>query len=167
MIKNKLGFSLVLILSLSGCSFLGGSDAELKSWIQQIKDKPSKDLPEIPGAPEYDRFVYSAQQLRDPFQPYRAARPQDLNQVRPDSLRNKEPLEEFTLDSLSMVGNINGQALILDPNGVTHRVGVGRYMGKSDGRIARVVDGKVFLVELASDGMGGWEEKEAIINLKE
>lgn len=165
--KLKLAVSIALMTALSGCSILGGGNQELRSWIQQIKDKPSKQLPEVPGPPEYDKFAFEAHDLRDPFQPYRAVRPQESNQVRPDSLRNKEPLEEFTLDSLTMVGVLNNQALILDPNGVTHKLGLGRYLGKNDGRITKIEQEKVSMIELVSDTMGGWEEKQTFIMMKD
>lgn len=159
------------ILGLSGCVSNDMSDlqAYIKSTKATYKGKV-KPLPEFKHQPPY---VYAASDIRDPFKPvvdievtsgaYRGPRP--------DENRPREPLEEFSLDSLKMVGTLaqNGAewALIKDPDGLLHRVAVGHYMGKNYGRVVSVDEEKVALVELVPDINGGWTERNAAIALSE
>ena len=88
----------------------------------------------------------------------------------PDNTRVKEPLESFPLDALDMVGTIGDPmnsptALITDPSGAVHRVKPGNYLGQNDGQITAVYEDRVELVELVSNGNGGWMERPASIAL--
>ena len=157
------------VLLGSGCS---GRNSDIDSWVEQVKSKPAGAIDPIPPSPDYDEFSYEAHSLRDPFTAFRrAADPSQFQGPKPDPNRPREPLEEFAMDGLKMVGTLRGgaqmQALIMDPNGVTHRLGTGQRMGQNDGRIISVEPSRVVLVELVSNGMGGWEETQAIINLSE
>lgn len=94
-----------------------------------------------------------------------------VSNVRPDTNRAKEALESYPLDSLVMTGTI-GQgdglvALIQSPDKVVYRVKAGQYLGQSDGKVLSVKENEIKLMELVSDGNGGWEEKEATILIKE
>jgi type IV pilus assembly protein PilP len=68
-----------------------------------------------------------------------------------------------------MVGTIGAgvtmEALIKDPGGVIHRVHASEYMGENYGRITTVSSDRVDLVELVSNGNGGWMERPASIAL--
>ena len=88
----------------------------------------------------------------------------------PDDSRVKEPLEAFPLDALDMVGTIGDPmnsptALITDPSGSVHRLKPGNYLGQNDGQITAVYEDRVELVELVSNGNGGWMERPASIAL--
>lgn len=91
--------------------------------------------------------------------------------VRPDSNRPKQALEGYALDSLKMVGTIGSGAgllaLVQSPDKVVYRVGVGQYMGQADGRVTSVNASEIRLVELVSDGAGGWVEQPASLVLSE
>lgn len=153
---------------LGGCA---GQDSDLNGWISEVKSRPAGPLEPIPDIPEYDKFLYEAHGLRDPFALYRRADSGITQGPKPDSNRPKEPLEDFTLDSLKMVGTLGTgarqAALIMDPNNVTHRVYPGQHMGRQDGRVVGIEPGRIVLIELASDKMGGWEEIQTVVNLSE
>jgi type IV pilus assembly protein PilP len=90
--------------------------------------------------------------------------------VRPDDERTKEYLEQFTLDSLQMVGLLerDGQnwTLIRDPEGGIHRVQVGNYLGRDHGRIVDMDETFVAVVEIVPDGTeDGWVERPRTIEL--
>lgn len=161
--------ALAVVLALSGCS---GGQGDLDAWVEQVKAKPAGAIDPIPDSPEYDRFAYQAHDLRDPFTPFkRAPAAGQVQGPRPDLDRPKEPLEEFALDSLKMVGTLGEAsgmtALVMDPNGVTHRVRPGNRLGQRDGRLITVEGGRMILVELTPDGAGGWEEVQAVVTLAE
>lgn len=68
-----------------------------------------------------------------------------------------------------MVGTIGTgeamMALVLAPDKVTYRVRVNNYLGQSDGRVTSVGAERIEIVELVSDGAGGWLERQASLAL--
>jgi type IV pilus assembly protein PilP len=149
---------------LAGCS--GQSD--LHEWVAQEKAKRGAPIPPLPVIKTFETFIYNDQDKRDPFSPS-ADELNASNGPRPDQGRVPQPLEAFALDSLRMVGTIgNGtsmEALIKDPGGVIHRVHANEYMGQNYGRVTAISGDKVDLVELVSNGNGGWMERPASIAL--
>ena len=164
--------ALVLFLCaglIAGCS--GGND-DLKEYIAKVKATPPKERIEpLPQIQPYDRFVYEAEVLRDPFTPYSAASGSGKDGIRPDTSRRREFLERYPLDTLDMVGTIardgSSYGLIRDPEGLIHQVQVGGHMGQSDGRIVSVSQSEVALIEIVSDGMGGFLERPAAVALSQ
>jgi type IV pilus assembly protein PilP len=153
------------VLTLAGCT-RGMSD--LRDWVAQEKAKRGAPIPPLPVIKTFETFTYSDQEKRDPFSPS----PDELTQgsgPRPDEGRVRQPLEAYSLDSLKMVGTIGlgatMEALIKDPGGVIHRVHANEYMGQNYGRITAISSDRVDLVELVSNGNGGWMERPASIAL--
>lgn len=77
----------------------------------------------------------------------------------------------FSLDTLKMVGTLGTgsslEVLVKDPGAVIHRVHVGEYMGQNYGHVTAISDDHIDLVELVSNGNGGWMERPASIALDE
>ena len=144
--------------------------SNLEQWTAEVRARPAPPLEPLPVMQQFETFEYAAQSLRDPFS---NAFSSDSTSAgpRPDPNRRKEPLEEFPLDSLDMVGTIGvgqGQvALVMAPDKVTYRVRPGMYLGQSDGRVVSVAATGIELVELIPDGAGGWMERPASIALDE
>lgn len=162
---------LAVISVLGGCT--RGSD-DLRQWVAQEKAKKGAPLAPLPVIKTFETFVYTDQDLRDPFAPSPtevadAGKSSVAAGPRPDEDRPRQPLEAFALDSLKMVGTIgtgnSTQALIKDPGGVIHRVHDNEYMGQNYGRVTDIGDDHVDLVELVPNGNGGWMERQASIAL--
>lgn len=163
-----------LVLALSACS--GGSQhIDLQNYVTEVKSQPKGEIDPLPPVRTYEAYVYQAASLRSPFEkPIEAAvvsrGPVDPN-TKPDPTRPKEFLESFSLETLTMVGMLkqNGElwALIKEPQGGIQRVTVGNYMGKNHGRIERATDTAIDLVEIVSDGLGGWVKRPKTIKLSE
>jgi type IV pilus assembly protein PilP len=85
--------------------------------------------------------------------------------------RNREFLEQFSLDTLKMVGTLklNGQSygLVQVADGRVQRVLVGNHLGQNDGRITEIVPNKISVIELVPDGLGGYIERPAALALNE
>jgi type IV pilus assembly protein PilP len=149
---------------LAGCS--GQSD--LREWVAQERAKRGAPIPPLPVIKTFETFIYNDQEKRDPFSPSADELSEDSG-PRPDQGRVRQPLEAFSLDSLKMVGTIGSgastEALIKDPGGVIHRVHANEYMGQNYGRVTAISGDKVDLVELVSNGNGGWMERPASIAL--
>ena len=156
------------VLTLAACS---GPD-DLHQWVAQEKQKKGAPIPPLPVIKTFETFQYNDQDKRDPFSPSTAELQGSANTgPRPDENRAKEPLEMFALDSLKMVGTVGAGAatevLVKDPGGVIHRVHRNEYMGQNYGRVTAVADDHIDLVELVSNGNGGWMERSASIALSE
>jgi type IV pilus assembly protein PilP len=155
--------SLLLTVGLSGCS---SDREELEQWIAQVKKRPGGRIEPLPEIKPYETFAYNASDQRSPFS---MAAPAGPGGLRPDAKRNREFLEQFSLDTLAMVGTLNlgGHAfgLVQTKDGLVHRVQPGQYMGQNDGKIVSISDSKISLVEIVPDGMGGYMERNAAIGL--
>lgn len=153
-------------LALGGC---GRDTADLAAWVAEVKARPAPPLDALPPLRTFPPYEYTADTLRDPFSAPLGNR--DGSGPRPDPNRRKEALEAFPLDALRMVGTIgtgpSTVALVLAPDKVTYRVRVNNYLGQSDGRVASVSADRVEIVELVSDGAGGWLERQAGLALVE
>lgn len=157
---------------LAGC---GGDMSDLEEYALEVKSRKSRAIDPIPEIKPFERFAYEEGDRRDPFLPLLQSREQaqatagGAGAVRPDVNRAREPLEEFTLDSLRMVGTITMQkrayALIKAPDAVVHRVSVGDHMGQNFGKITGVSETEVVLMEIIQDGFGGWMQRPASIAL--
>jgi type IV pilus assembly protein PilP len=85
--------------------------------------------------------------------------------------RNREFLEQFSLDTLKMVGTLklNGHdyGLVQVTDGRVQRVLVGNHVGQNDGRITDILPNKINVIELVPDGLGGYIERPAALALNE
>jgi len=155
------------LLALSGCS---RDMHDLETYVAEIKARQSRQIEPIPQVRQYESYVYMAGSRPDPFirpEPVRAAAVGVGS--RPDISRPREPLEEFPLDALRMIGVIDFSgrrvAMVRAPDGVIHRVGKGNHMGQNYGEIRTIEEGQIELNELIPDGFGGWIRRPAILAL--
>ncbi len=150
---------------LSAC----GSDmSDLEAYVEEVKARKSSAIEPIPQLKQYEAFAFEAADRRDPFT--------EVEQIssatpgpRPDLNRNREPLEEYTLDALRMVGTINTPAgtfaLVKDPDNVVHRVTIKNHKGQNYGEIVGITETEVSLLELVPDGFGSWVQRPASLAL--
>lgn len=162
--------ALAALAAVAGCS--SASD-ELQAYIDEVKARPGgriEALPEIRPAPS---FAYEPGDRRSPFVPETPQqRSADPNAVRgPDPNRPREHLELYPLDTFEMVGTLSGQGqhsgLVRAADGLVYRVYVGNHMGQNYGRIMSITDSEIELVEIISDGLGGFLERPASVGLSD
>lgn len=165
------------ISALAGCS--SDPTTDLAQYVQQVKNQQRSAIEPLPEFKPYESFSYAAADLRDPFTAPAFSHQQAAvisdkpasSGIKPDFERPTEPLEEFPLDSLRMVGTLeqfkDNWALINDTDGTIHRVQPGNYAGQNHGKITRITDFEVELTEIVPDGIGGWIERQASIAISE
>lgn len=158
-----------LALSLAGALHACSSrDSDLDNFIAATKKEPGGRVEPLPEVKPYEAYVYTDENLRSPFVPGGSG---TATGVRPDSRRNREYLEQFSLDTLRMVGtlNLNGQryGLIQARDGRVYRVVAGDHMGTNDGKISDITASKITLTEIVPDGLGGYIERPAALALNE
>jgi len=154
-----------LVTGLSACS---SADDELDRFIEDTKKQPGGRVQPLPEVKPYETFVYADVDKRSPFQPSGPGG-SAANGLRPDSKRNREFLEQFSLDTLKMVGTLHlgntTYGLVQSKDKLVHRVVVGNYIGQADGRITDVTPTKIVLTEIVPDGLGGYIERPAALAL--
>ena len=154
-------------LVAAGCS---GGQSDLQKWISDTKKKPGGRIQALPEVKPYETYLYNAVKLRSPFQPQGSAGASGQN-LRPSSRRNREFLEGFSLDTLKMVGTFKvGSSffgLVQSKDGLVHKVQPGNYLGQNDGKVTEISGGKISLVEIIPDGLGGYIERPASLALSD
>ncbi len=167
-ILTAFGLSL-LIAATTGC---GRDMDDLESYIADVKARPGGRIEPLPEISPYESFDYSAANLRPPFMPDAPAAAADTGAgVRPNLNRSREFLEQFPLDTLSMVGTLRlggrQYGLVQTNDGLIHRVVVGNYMGQNDGKVVSIDESEITLVEIIPDGLGGYLERPAAVALSD
>lgn len=154
-----------LVLVVAGC---GGNMDDLLAYVDEVKARPGGRIEPLPQIKPYETFTYGAESLRSPFVADRQAR-QAATGPRPDTSRPKEFLEQFPLDTLTMVGTLERESrtfgLVQTQDGLVHRVLPGQYVGQNDGRVVAITDSEIRVEELVPDGMGGFFSRSAAIGL--
>jgi type IV pilus assembly protein PilP len=160
--------AVAVLATVAGCS---DDTDELRAKIAEIKARPGGRIDPLPEVKPYETFAYPASDERSPFEPGMPASATGPNAIRPDSSRPREFLEQFSLDTLRMVGTLKLQGriygLVQTKDGLVHRVLPGNHLGQSDGRITAIEEGKISLIEIVPDGMGGFVERPAALGLSD
>jgi type IV pilus assembly protein PilP len=153
-----------LSTALTACS---SKDDELTQFIEATKKEPGGRVEPLPELKPYETYAYESASMRSPFIPGGSGGPGPG--LRPDSRRNREFLEQFSLDTLRMVGTLRmadrTYGLVKTKDGLVHRVLPGNYMGQADGRVIEISPSKISVVEIVPDGLGGYIERPASLAL--
>lgn len=166
-------------LLIGGC--VSHDISDLEAWTKQVLAKPGGRIKPLPAIKPYEAYTYQGakEDKRDPFQPFYQVRQAQQEQGGDSGLtaemeheikdRNREELEQYELDSLKMVGTMQDKneewGIILDPDGVVHRVKVGNYMGRHIGKITNIFEDHIELREIIKTPQGRWEERQASVAL--
>jgi len=148
----------------------GGDVDDLTAYIDEVKSRPGGRIEPLPQIKPYETYQYAAAEARSPFV---ADTPQVADQAptgpTPVKNRNKEYLEQFPLDTLSMVGTLEREGkifgLLQTKDGLVHRVLPGNYVGQNEGRIVAVRDAEIEVEELVANGIGSFFKRTAAIGL--
>jgi len=154
--------------ALTACS---SADAELARFVEDTKKEPGGRVEPLPEIKPYETFLYAATDMRSPFLPSSPGAGAGLAGVRPDQKRNREFLEQYSLDTLKMVGTLRlGKqmyGLVETKDGLVHRVTTGNHMGQAEGKISDISPSKISLIEIVPDSLGGYMERPAALGLNE
>jgi len=165
-------FAVTLTVAISACA--NDSMEDLREFVAAAHKGRKPNIEPLPEIKPQEPFAYAAEKLVDPFSP-RNLKSQALQTSgggpRPDLNRRKEPLEDFPLDALKMVGTLargkQAWAVIMAPDGTVHRASIGNHLGQNFGTITRISDDKIDLVELVQGSLGDWVERPASVALVE
>ncbi|MET0774819.1 MAG: pilus assembly protein PilP [Pseudomonas mandelii] len=163
----------VLLAGLAGCGD-GNDVGDLDAFMNEVRLRPPGKIEPTPTFRSYPTFTYNAANLRSPFSRQvrvdLAGQKRGSRNVKPDTNRAKQYLEGFNIEQFEMVGTISnatGSFALLRGAGGVHRLKVGDYLGRNDGRIVAISGSQVDVVEIVPDGQGAWLERPRTIPLKE
>lgn len=166
-----------LLALLAGCA---ADKSDLEKFVRDERAKSGGAIEPLPTPRVFDTFTYKPGDRRSPFKVdltgtalARASRGANAGGgdggVRPDDMRPREYLEDFSLDALKMVGHIELKgtmyALVKDGDGAVHRVKVGNYMGQNHGRITNLSETEIRISEIVSDGKGSFVSRDTSLAL--
>ena len=161
-------------LGLAAC---GNPDlTDLEDYANQIRMRRPPPIAPLPDYALVEGFPYDPGQRRDPFlmdkETAAITSPENLETggIAPDTQRCRENLERFALDSLLMQGILQQDGTIWGlvfarEDKTLHRIAVGNYLGQNHGRVIRITEQRIDLIELIQDGAGRWMEREASMAL--
>jgi type IV pilus assembly protein PilP len=168
--------SVLLILSLlvaasAWAADTGGKSADKPAAASTDQSQGDTDaMKRLPKAPDVD-YAH----LRDPFASYLVAlseRGQAALREREARLSNRprEALENFDLSTLTLVAiykmGEDRVAMIQDPAGKGYIVRRGNYMGKNNGRIEKIDNNSLYLVEQVLNPAGEITDRQVTLTLK-
>lgn len=165
--------SVAVAFALSAC---GNDTDELRAWMDEVKRQTPVEVQKIPEPKVFAPFRYASRDQLDPYNPAKLevalARQERAagNGIRPDLERRREPLENFPLDTITMVGTLERAGekyALLRVDQTVFRVKVGNYVGQNFGRVVQVTDAQVWLREIVRDASGEWTERDAKLELQE
>lgn len=169
---SRLGLFLLLPIVLPGCS--DGGAQELSEWMTEVRQQTRVSIKPLSEPKQFTPFVYDAKGREEPYSPNKLAialaKARKGGGIQPDLDRRREPLESYPLDTLHMVGTLAKPGLtyaLLQSEKSIFQVRVGNYIGQNLGRVTRITDTAVELLETVQDASGEWVEREAKLELQE
>lgn len=170
---RKSVLAVVAAIAAFGLTACGSGMDDLEAYIDDIKARPGGRIEPLPEITPYEVYTYiaDAEGIRSPFMPDTPQQAGPTGGTRPDPERPREFLEGFPLDTLRMVGTLDlgetNYGLVQTSDGLIHRVVPGNYMGQNDGRIIDISESEIQIVEIISDGIGGYIERDAAVGLSD
>jgi len=152
---------------------------ELSQWMAEQKAQTQPNIKPVSAPKPFKPESYRLFAELDPFsnQKLIMVLNKEANQagatnalIAPELARRKEPLEEFPLDTMSLVGSMvrDKQPVALVKVGtLLHQVKLGDHLGQNYGKVVKIVENEVILREIVQDAVGEWIERTATLLLQE
>ncbi len=167
-IKRWILLTATVVLSACG-------EADRADLVDFVENAHKDRKPEIEPLPEirlYEKFVYSASNLSDPFATSNLLPSSSgggaTGGTGPDTNRRLEPLEKFSLADLMLVGTIQHSGelwvIIKAPDGTVHSVTTGDHVGDNFGRVVKIANSRVELIEMILADGNRWVERGAFLS---
>ncbi len=168
-VTRLLTLGLGIAIGLTGCAEKRMDD--LHRFTENAFKGHKPQIEPLPRIQPHEGFVYTASKLTDPFAAgnLRPPKPEGKTAGGPDLTRRREPLEQYPLDALRMVGTLfreqTSWAVIAAPDGSIHRTKEGNYVGQNYGVIEDISEQEVAVKELVQGPNGNWVERPATLKL--
>jgi type IV pilus assembly protein PilP len=159
-----------LSIVVTGCQMQEKED--LTQFVAQASRMQPKEIEPLPNIKPVEPFAYNAQEFADPFN-QENLKPRQVVSARsgtgPDTNRRREPLENYPLDSLTMVGTLfredENRVIIKTPEGAVQTAVVGNYLGQNYGKIISIEENEIVVNEQVLNSAGTWVGRDASIKV--
>lgn len=170
------GISCVVFI-LAGCG--SATDSELKQWMDEQKAQTRPHIKPISEPKQFKPESYAMVAELEPFSNQKLAQAFKKDSSRaqsnealiaPELARRKEPLEEYPLDTMVLVGGMvqAGKPMALVTVGkLLYQVHTGDHLGQNFGRVMKISETEITLREVVQDAAGEWIERTASLQLQE
>ena len=147
------------------------------AWLEYLKDKnPNKEKKDMPGdkpqskpLPKLMAEHYDSKGKIDPFRPLIQAKSETSGVVDNRPKRILTPLEKIDLSQIKLVAVIilkdRQIAMVEEASGKGYEVGIGTYIGKSQGRVSEIKSSGIVVKEIYKDFKGQLKERTKEIKL--
>ncbi len=161
------------LLLLAACEEQANST--LKQWMEHTRRDMKPQIQALPQAETFASFQYNAADRADPFDTKKLAAGFGDGTLageglQPDRQRSREPLENYPLESLKMVGSMRRSAQVMgliEVDKIIYQVRQGSHLGQNYGKVVAIADEAILIDETVQDTNGSWLVRRAQIVLQE
>ncbi|HEY7864716.1 MAG TPA: pilus assembly protein PilP [Psychromonas sp.] len=168
-------FFIILFMTFPLFSCMDADIDDLTRFVVETKAKIYPLNDKVPTFKQIDPLTFTQQGSRNPFSEPKAEvaapvvnAPKSCPQ--PNFNRKKQALEMVSLDNLTMRGTVSVDqtlwALVQVAGGELYKVKPGYYLGLNHGKVVKISDDEIDLLELALDRDGCWQERITQITLR-
>ena len=151
------------------------ANSTLKQWMEQARRDMKPQVQALPQAETFVSFQYNAADRADPFDAKKLAAGFGDGMLageglQPDRQRAREPLENYPLESLKMVGSMRRSAQVMgliEADKIIYQVRQGSHLGQNYGKVVAIADEAILIDELVQDANGSWLMRRTQIVLQE
>jgi type IV pilus assembly protein PilP len=177
MMTLRIAVLLWIAAMLTACGASSGD--ELRQWMADQKAQAQPKIKPIAEPKQFKPESYTFANEADPFSKLKLTQAlgKEANLaasngalIGPELRRRKEPLEEFPLDSMTLVGSMvqsQKPVALVKVGPLLYQVRPGDYLGQNYGRVVKIVENEVTLREIVQDTVGEWIERPASLLLQE
>jgi len=168
-------FFIILAMTFPLFSCVDVNLDDLSRFVVETKAKIYPINDNVPTLKKINALAFTQKGGRNPFTAPKAEvaapvvnAPKSCPQ--PNLNRKKQALEMYSLDNLAMRGTLVVDqeiwALVQVTDGELYRVRPGYYLGLNHGKVLKITEDKIDLLELATDREGCWQERVTQITLQ-
>ncbi len=153
-------FSFLVVISCKGkTKGAAVQKGKLVTETQVAVEEKKEEVADVRSVYRYEPFGKT-----DPFEPL-------FKGVKEGGPELRTPLEEYNVAQFELVGIIwdvkEPKAIVKDPKGETYIVGKGTRIGRNNGKITKITEKKVYIVEEYEDIYGQITTGEVVLEMKE
>ncbi len=170
-----------VLLGVIGLVAACGSSSrdELSQWMAEQKAQTQPQIKPVSAPKPFKPESYQVFAQLDPFsnQKLIMVLTKEANQsgatnalIAPELARRKEPLEEFPLDTMALVGSMvrdKKPVALVKVGPLLYQVRQGDHLGQNYGKVVKIAENEVILREIVQDAVGEWIERTASLMLQE
>ncbi len=158
-------FLLLLTAGLLGCTEKNAF-YDLEAFFEQTYAKAALSSVSLTLESDFKPLDFLPSKQSDPFGTSLVTQAKEIAEracQMTDDISPKDELEQYELFSITFKGVMGNAgdywALIETPDGLIHRVGVGRFIGTNRGRVDSISKKTLSITELVADGLGCWKTR--------